>query len=258
MPKTMEYFYNAYYRKNGIYYTNIDTLIDYENIEELELLHQALIKLLADGEVLFVINDNVENSESGYILYRLGNWIVNQLVYKDIDTYIFQVSEATFMLPVEKELNYQEKDRLVNCLMNYIEFEHINLDIIGYDFDALKVLKNQKPIKPLKKNIVLILVFFWRYVYIISVLLATFIASLVWEKTATLIIGFAAILYGLYFLLGIKFKFKHVYYIICKATKKSPELDNIRWDKFKKPSLYIYPIYILLAGIIVLLLGLKG
>lgn len=255
MAKTIEDFYNAYYKKDGIYHTNINKIIDYDNLEELALLYKALLKLLADGEILFVINDELENSASAYILYRKGNWILNQFVLQEEDTYIFDALKSAYSLPIDKELSYLEKDNLIKNLENYVKFENINLRIIEYDFKALEEQREKEPIKPLSKNYILTLAFFWRYIYILGVILAAFITGLISGKYAGLIIGAAGIIYGLYFLLGIRFHFKHVYYIICKIRKLDSDLDNIRWEKLKKSSLYIFPLSILILGIFVFLLS---
>jgi hypothetical protein len=256
--KTVEEFYNAYYKIDGEYHTNMLDVIDYNNAEEISLLNQALLKLLSDGEVLFVIDDNTDRDVSAFILYRKGDLILNQFILFERDKFVYEANLCSWQFPVEEGLTEEDKETFIKKLTNLIAFDNINLEIKNYMLSNHHEILNEEMLDLTQGQIAIIkaLAFFWRYIYIFFMFASVIILRISNEKpVSNIILGGLGLIYCLYFFIGIRLNLKHVYYAIQKNLKNEVDYNNMRFDKSTLKSQNRFLLIISMASIVLVVIG---
>ncbi|MBI9009074.1 MAG: hypothetical protein JEZ05_03505 [Tenericutes bacterium] len=256
--KTIDDFYQAYYKIDGVYHTNMLEVIDYDNPEDVTLLNEALLKLLSDGEILFVLDDNTEEDVSAFVLYRKGDKILNEFILFERNCFVYDAEFCDWQFPEEAALNKEERIAFFERLNNLIVFDNLNLEIKNASLIKKDRNLNEELIdlRPTQVNIIKILAFFWRYIYIAFAFGSAIILRFSLEKeVSNIVLGISILIYAIYFFIGIRLQFKHVYYAIQKNLKRKVDLNNMT---FNAKDLKNQTIFLLVIGVAALILIFVG
>ena len=232
--KTIDTFYKAYYKIDGFYHTNMLDVIDYDNPEDVKLLNEALLKILSDGEILFVVDDNTEVDVSAFILYRKGDKILNEFILFEQGEFSYCAEFCSWQFPEEFALNDEEKRGFIRRLKNLIAFDNLNLVIKNYTYTEKDINRNQEliDITPSQIATIKVMAFFWRYIYVFVMFASVLVLRYSNEKpVSTIILGCFILVYCLYFFIGIRLGFKHVYYAIQKNSRREIDYNNTTFSK---------------------------
>jgi lipopolysaccharide export LptBFGC system permease protein LptF len=265
MGMTKEDIRESFYIVDGFYHTNIFEISDYE-IDKV-LIHETLLDMLIEDEVLFVFGDEIIDNSTGFILYRKNNRLLMEYIFKENDSYVLLIDGCAWVYPKYKIFQFHEKADLSLKLEEYIQYNSLNLSIQGMNKDVKKnlyqsekdsLLLDEKQVKRVK-----LLAYFWRYGFLPFIPLFMVGGAFLFNNEYGMLIGMSTFLLimAIYLLMGAIFRFRHIYCMYQNANHQEMTPNKIYWISMKNSDIYGVPIIfiiIAIAGLIVGILGIYG
>lgn len=127
MTLTKQTILNAFYQKNGQYFTNILSIIDDE--ANMDKVYETVIELLDENEIRFVLEDEPTDLAAAFILYRNTNRLLMAYVFNEDDHFVLDLEGCMWEYPDFVPLKPKEIEVLGTALDAYIKEEEIPLTI---------------------------------------------------------------------------------------------------------------------------------
>ncbi|MCF7923618.1 MAG: hypothetical protein K9L64_00765 [Candidatus Izimaplasma sp.] len=252
----------SFYIVDGFYHTNIFEFSDYET--DGGLIHETLLEMIAEDEVLFVFGDETNDKSTAFILYRKNNRLLMEYIFKENDRFFLLLDGCAWVYPEYKIFQFHEKAELSVKLEEYIQYNSLSLSIQGMNKDIRKslnqsnkdsLLLDEKQVKRVK-----LLAYFWRYGFIPFILLFMVGGAFLFNNEYGMLIGMSTfmLIMAIYLLMGAIFRFRHIYCMYQNANHQEMTPNKIYWNSMKNSDIYGVPIIFIVIGIAGLTVGILG
>lgn len=244
------------YKKDGYDHTNALEVVNFEIEEEEIAFNKAVFDMLLDQEIRFIFDDATVDNSTAFIAFKYKNKLMLEYIFAEDGWFEIDVEGVSWIYPKYSFVSKADKVIFYNKLNQYIKDEELKLNInfITYK-DPKKVLEqsesDQKQLNPFQTKAVTNLAMMARYGVIMMALLGglmgmTFSGSadgFIW------VLGSISLLYGLYVLCGVIYKFRHIYCMFQNLENETMTPNEVYWNSFKKSLLYGYPSIFIILGL---------
>ncbi len=254
---TVDEFIKSFYMKDGYYHTTALELLGEDDINE-ENFSKAVLSMLDDDEVMFTYDDSNSDNSEAMLFYKNNNRLIYEYIFKENEKFDFNLSYITWTYPDFIDLTFKELNIFVSKLKEYIFDNNIPLEI-KMNKTQKRVLENprsddeypelnDKQVKRIK-----ILANFGISIFIALILFLSVLVGYLMNNLNYTLIGFSSglIIMGIYYAIGIKLKWRHVYCMLQKSNRHKMTPNDINWHSISKIDLIGFPITFLILGLII-------
>lgn len=244
------------YKKDGYDHTNALEVVNFEIEEEEIAFNKAVFDMLLDQEIRFIYDDATVDNSTAFIAYRHKHKLMLEYIFAEDGLFEIDIEGVSWIYPKYSFVSKPDKVIFYNRLNQYIKDEELNLNIHFSTYKhPKKVLEqsesDQKQLNPFQTKAVTNLAMLARYGIIIMALLGG-LMGMTFSGTADgfiWVVGPLSLLYGLYVLMGVIFKFRHIYCMFQNLENETMTPNEVYWNSFKKSLLYGYPSIFIILGL---------
>ena len=257
----------AFYMVDGRYHTNVLSIIKCN--EDEKPVYETVMGMLEEDEIRFVYSDETPGAFGAFVLYRNNGRLMMEYVTKENGMYVFKTETCFWVYPGYKDFDLREKVAFAMKLKEYAQYESLNIQVGQINNqnpeDILKQTERDTRVLNTKQvQRVIILAHFWRVGFLVLLLVLAIAGKYLFpDNKYGILIGLSAgiMFYGFYLLIGILFRFRHIYCMYQLANHQKMTPNAIYWNSMKKSSLYGVPIVCFIfgmAGAIIFILEMYG
>jgi len=255
----------SFYEIHGEWHTNVLSTIDFEEHEE--EVHEAILEILKEGEFRFVYDDETRDSSTAFLLYRQGNRLLMEYLFKEEDErYEYPLEVSFWIYPKVKSLTTPEMAQLDLLLTKVIEEQELPLVVTKKRMKKpSKILLDQSAkdanlLSEAEERRIKRFAYFFRYWIFLFMFGFFFLGGFLFGGSHGGLIGFGVffLAYGFYILIGAIKKFRHIYCMYQNAYHQEMTPNEIYWNTINNSDLYGLPIVFLIFGVGSLVVGILG
>lgn len=259
-----EQVWASFYEIHGEWHTNVLSAIDFEEYED--QVHLAIYEMLAEGEFRYVYDDETKDASTAFLLYRKGNRLLMEYIFKEDDTYEYPLELSFWIYPKAKSLTAPEMAQFDLVLTKAIQEQDIPLVVTKKRMKkSSQTMLNQSAkdatlLSETEERRIKHLAYFFRYWVFLFMFGFFFLGGFLFGGSSGGLLGFGVffLAYGAYTLLGAIKKFRHIYCMYQNAYHQEMTPNEIYWNTINKSDLYGLPIVMLVFGVGSLVVGIFG
>lgn len=262
MPLTTQQILEAFYQKNGQYYTNIMAILD--NEADTDLVYETVFEQLEENEIRLVLEDESNEIPAAFLLYRKQNRLMMTYIFKEIEHFEFNLEGCLWDYPEFIELKPKEKAELGVVLNNVILDQDLPLEIHGlekysgkmiYQSEQDQIVFDDQQVKRVK-----LLAYFATYGFLTVIAALALVGRSWFDNEYGLVLGIACglLMMSIYLTIGTIYRFRHIYCMHQNLKRERMTPNDIYWNTIPKKNLYGIPMLFMGLGLVSLLLSLLG
>lgn len=262
MPLTKQTILDAFYQKNGEYYTNILAILD--NEADTDLVYETLFDELEENEIRFVLEDEPDELPAAFLLYRKQNQLMMAYIFKETTHYGFDLEGSCWDYPEFIELKPKEMAELGVALNHVILDQDLPIEIHGlekYSQDRMhqseqdQIVFDDRQVRRVK-----LLAYFSIYGFLTVIAGLALVGRSMVDTEYGLVLGIACglLMMSIYLTIGTVYRFRHIYCMHQNLKRERMTPNDIYWNTILKKDLYGIPMLFMGLGLVALLLSLLG